>query len=399
MFVATKDLVLPTTVVGSYPRPHWYRESLRGRPFKLALADALFREQYLDAVACTTNDQARAGLDILTDGDARFDLDVGGRSWFFYPLERIGGIEGHTDGSPNWQRRLGVRPGHILWEVQEAYQPPRVTGQLTRGPLEYVAVWKVAQRMTDRPVKFGAICAQIISHMVQNKFYPSDRELIMDLSAVVNEEWKEVAAAGCPVIQVEEPAHHMRALNPETPPDFLEFLTHAFNREVAGVREQTEVWAHTCWGNPNQQAIYWERPTYARALPYLWRLNADVITFECASTDGRDLELLRDCPPDKKVAIGVVSHTNTTVEPPEVVAALIRKALRYIPAERLILTSDCGFGREGLSRRIAFYKCVALVQGANIVRRELGLPEAEIRAADPRLAFGEVASPKATMEG
>ena len=124
-----------------------------------------------------------------------------------------------------------------------------------------------------------------------------------------------------------------------------------------------------------------------------------MITFECASTDGRDLELLRDCPPDKKVAIGVVSHTNTTVEPPEVVAALIRKALRYIPAERLILTSDCGFGREGLSRRIAFYKCVALVQGANIVRRELGLPEAEIRAADPRLAFGEVASPKATMEG
>ena len=86
----------------------------------------------------------------------------------------------------------------------------------------------------------------------------------------------------------------------------------------------------------------------------------------------------------------MVSHTNTMVEPPELVADLIRKALEYIPPERLIISSDCGFGREGLSRRIAFYKCVAMVLGANIVRRELGLPEASIRAADPRFSFGEV---------
>ena len=71
-------------------------------------------------------------------------------------------------------------------------------------------------------------------------------------------------------------------------------------------------------------------------------------------------------------------------------AGLIRKALEHIPVERLIITTDCGFGREGLSRRIAYYKMVALVQGTNIVRRELGLPTAEVRAADPRLAFGRV---------
>jgi 5-methyltetrahydropteroyltriglutamate--homocysteine methyltransferase len=75
------------------------------------------------------------------------------------------------------------------------------------------------------------------------------------------------------------------------------------------------------------------------------------------------------------------------VEPPEYVAGLIRKALEYIPPERLVVTTDCGFGREGLSRRIAYYKCVALVEGTNIVRRELGLPEARVRAADPRLWF------------
>jgi 5-methyltetrahydropteroyltriglutamate--homocysteine methyltransferase len=136
--------------------------------------------------------------------------------------------------------------------------------------------------------------------------------------------------------------------------------------------------------------MYWERPSYARALPYFWQLKADVITFECASTDGVDLPLLAECPADKKVAIGVVSHTNTTVEPAELVARLIRKALEHIPPERLILTSDCGFGREGLSRRIAFYKCVSLVQGANIVRRELGLPEAPVPASDPRLSLGPV---------
>jgi 5-methyltetrahydropteroyltriglutamate--homocysteine methyltransferase len=85
--------------------------------------------------------------------------------------------------------------------------------------------------------------------------------------------------------------------------------------------------------------------------------------------------------------IGVVSHTVTAVEPPEVVAGLIRKALEYVPVERLILSTDCGFGREGLSRRIAFYKSVAINLGANIVRRELKLPEVPVPAADPRFTF------------
>jgi 5-methyltetrahydropteroyltriglutamate--homocysteine methyltransferase len=81
-----------------------------------------------------------------------------------------------------------------------------------------------------------------------------------------------------------------------------------------------------------------------------------------------------------------VSHTSTAVEPPEVVADLIRRALEYVPPERLILSTDCGFGREGLARRIAFYKCVAITLGANIVRRELGLPQTPVPAADSRFA-------------
>ena len=144
------------------------------------------------------------------------------------------------------------------------------------------------------------------------------------------------------------------------------------------------MWLHTCWGNPNQQPMYWERPSYARALPYLSATNADVLTLECASTNGRDLALLKNFPANKKVAIGVVNHSTAAVEPPEFVANLVRRALEYVPPERLILSSDCGFGREGLSRRIAFYKAVAINLGANIVRRELKLPAVEISAADPR---------------
>jgi 5-methyltetrahydropteroyltriglutamate--homocysteine methyltransferase len=162
-------------------------------------------------------------------------------------------------------------------------------------------------------------------------------------------------------------------------------MTEAFNRQLVGVN--AEIWVHTCWGNPNQQRTHWIVPSYERALPHLLELDADVITFECASSEGRDLPLFAQYKTDKKIGIGVVNHCITTVEPPEFVAMLIRKALEYIPPERLVITTDCGFGREGLSRRIAYYKCVSLVEGTNIVRRELGLPEARVRAADPALYF------------
>ncbi len=382
MLDATRDLVLPTAITGSYPRPSWFTESLRGRSFKDALGDSVFREQYLDAVSCLVADQERAGIDIVTDGDSRFDLTVGGKSWFFYPIERLRGIEGHRDTTPAWS---SMRPGHILYEVMEAYQPAVVSGRVAAGPLEFAALWKTAQRFTDRPVKFGTISAQTLVRMLVNRHYASDRELVLELSDVFNGELRALADAGCRVIQVEEPRHHMAAIDRNTTDAELQFFTEAINREIAGVR--SEVWLHTCWGNPNQQPLYWERPTYERSLPYLLETNADVITLECASTGGRDLPLLGKYRTDKKIAIGVVSHTSTAVEPPEVVARLIRQALQHIPPERLILSTDCGFGREGLSRRIAFYKCVAIALGANIVRRELGLPERAVPAADPRWTF------------
>jgi 5-methyltetrahydropteroyltriglutamate--homocysteine methyltransferase len=381
---ATRDRILPTTITGSYPRPQWFTEELRGRGFKDALGDARFREQYLDAVSCLVREQEMAGLDIVTDGDSRFDLTVGGKSWFYYVIERLRGITGHVDRSAagGWR---GLPPGHILREVMEAYQPAVVGGPVADHQLQYAALFKTAQRLTARPVKFGTISAQSLVKMLVNRHYASDRDLVLAVGDVLNAELKEVAAAGCRVIQLEEPQHHIASANGTATDRDLEFFTEAVNRELAGV--DTEVWLHTCWGNPNQQPLHWERPSYERALPYLLQTNADVLTLECASTNGRDLPLLAKFPTDKKIAIGVVNHSTAAVEPPEVVASLIRRALEYVPVERLVLASDCGFGREGLSRRIAFYKSVAINLGANIVRRELKLPEVEIAAADPRWTF------------
>ena len=95
-------------------------------------------------------------------------------------------------------------------------------------------------------------------------------------------------------------------------------MTEAFNRQLVGVN--AEIWVHTCWGNPNQQRTYWETPSYERAMPHLLQLNADVITFECASSNGQDLHLFGKYKTDKKIGIGVVNHCNTVVEPPEFVA-------------------------------------------------------------------------------
>lgn len=386
MLTATRDHPLATAVVGSYPRPRWFDRSLAGRDFRQALGDdELFREQYLDAVAVCIGDQERAGLDILTDGDARFDLSVGGKAWWDYVAERLDGIRGEGAGSGAFAR-FNPQPGQLLWEVRESMPAKVVADRLARGPLRYADLWRAAQRMSAKPVKFGTIAPQVLAGRLQNAHYATDRDLVLDLCDILNAELRELAAAGCPVIQVEEPPHHTLALNPATTAADLRLQTEAMNRLVRGV--EAEIWVHTCWGNPNQQRLFWEVPRYApAAVEALLAIDADVVTFECASSDGRDFACFGSVQTDKKIGVGVVSHTITTVEPPHVVAGLLRAALEHVPPERLVVTTDCGFGREGISRRIAYYKCVALVQGTNLVRRQLGLPEAPVRAADPRLAF------------
>src|SRR5262249_41866427 len=166
----------------------------------------------------------------------------------------------------------------------------------------------------------------------------------------------------------------------------LEFLIDVFNHELDGL-DEAEIWVHTCWGNPNMQRVL-EQTSYANALEiYLERLRCDVWTVEMKDRGFQDLELFAPYKDSmrKKIAIGVVSHRTLQVESPEEVADDVRRAMTYINPENLVLTSDCGFGRQGCNRMIAFYKATAIAQGANIVRRELGVPERPVPAADPHL--------------
>lgn len=389
MYAATAGVILPTTIIGSLPRPGWYTENLGRRDFREAMVDRTYREQYLDAVSSYMRDQEVAGLDVVTDGDCRFDADVAGHNWFSYaPLHMDGfsgmrpyRVTGGLAGIPH-------KSGHILHDVLETRLMPDLTGPVGRGSLHYTPIWKAAQRQTTRPVKFGTITAELIAMAVRDLHYKDLRKAILAIAEALNEELHELADAGCKVIQMEEPQIHLLAakglsdgvLNPD-------FMVDVFNTTVRGLRAKTEVWCHTCWGNPAAQRLFAKQPSYEPALAALDRVDADVITFETCSSGGMDLAAIGKGIRDKKVCIGVVDHHSLQVETPEQVAGLIRKALEHIPAERLVLGSDCGMGREGMSRRHAFYKMVSIVLGTNLVRRERGLPEAACLAADERFSM------------
>jgi 5-methyltetrahydropteroyltriglutamate--homocysteine methyltransferase len=391
MYTATAKIVLPTTITGSLPRPHWYTENLGTRPFRDAMVDARFREQYLDAVATYLKDQEIAGLDILTDGDARFDRDVGGHNWFSYAPQRMSGFSGSTAYKVQGGRAgMPAQRGQILHDVLEARIMPDLTGPVGRGTLQYTAVWKAAQRMTAKPVKFGTITAELMTLAVRDLHYKDVRKAILAVSDALNEELTDLVNGGCSVIQMEEPQIHMLAAKGIADKVLTtDFMVEVFNNTVRGLSGKAEIWCHTCWGNPAAQRIFKVMPSYAPALAPLSRLDADVITFECCSMGGSDLEAIGKGIKEKKVAIGVVDHHTLQVETPEQVAGLVRRALKHIPKERLVLSTDCGMGREGMSRRHAFYKMVSIVQGTNLVRRELGLPEAACLAADDRYSMVE----------
>ena len=388
MFRATKDFVLPTTITGSLPRPRWYKESLGSRGFLEAMASAEFREQYMDAVGTYLRDQEVAGLDICTDGDCRFDDDVGGQSWAGYVTHHLSGYD-LTNPHSSTRRGFAYPFGSILADNAQTRVQPRIVGPIGRGELQYANLWKAAQRQTTHPVKFGTASAEVVAAAAEDNHYTSMQDRMFAIGTALNTELTELAEAGCAAIQIEEPQIHMLAARPAKERPFtIEAGIELFNSTIKGLRNKTEIWAHTCWGNPSQQRMYASVQSYGPGLESLNHLDCDVLTFESCSSGGIDLDAIgKTIAGDKKIGIGVIDHHTLQVERPDEVAEQIRTALKYIPAERLVITTDCGMGREGMSRRHAFFKMVALVQGTNIVRRELGLPVAECRAADERFEF------------
>jgi len=388
MYKASAGVTLPTSIIGSLPRPSWYDAVLGSQSFLQAMLHSRYREQYEDAVSCFLRAQETAGLDICTDGDAHYDEQVAGMSWQSYALTHMDGFATTPQPTAYKIGAVAFPRGHILHDSLEARVFPKIVGPVRRGRLQYAAMWKVAQRMTKRPVKFGTILPELLAAAVEDEHYKDPVERTFAISAALNEELHDLADAGCPVIQMEEPQIHMvptrgKAFGKLDSDD----LVKVFNNTVKGLRAKTEVWCHTCWGNPSQQRMFRDVQSYQPTLEALNRVDADALTFETCSSGPGDLKAIGEVVKDKKIVIGVIDHHTLQVERPDQIAALIREALKYIPAERLIISSDCGMGREGMGRRHATYKMVAMVLGTNTVRKELGLPEAECLAADPRYSL------------
>lgn len=385
MFTATKDKVLPTTVTGSWPRPAWYDTNTSGERFAICMTDIDFRERFLDASAVVISDQERAGLDILTNGDYHLDPEFAGRSWLHYPLDRIGGLSADEFKPPSEELYTYPR-GTLLNEIMaQGWMWPRVTGKLTTAkPFDFDRIWEAAQARTHKPVKFGSVSAQTVADFVRvdSDAYKDQRSMLWDMAALLNRELRRLADAGCTVIQIEEPAIHALAAAQPDHPD-LEFYIEAFNYEVDGL-DDVEIWAHTCWGNPMMQRVYGARSYEPSVAIFMERLNIDVWTIE-AKDNGQEalphLAPYRDSS-KVKVALGVVSHRDLIADTADEVAGEIRRALEYVAPENLILTSDCGFGREGCKRPVALYKAAGIAQGTNIVRRELGVPESRVPIAE-----------------
>ncbi len=386
MLKATAGLVLPTTITGSLPRPSWYTENLGLKSFLDAMVISRFREQYVDALSVYLREQEVAGLDIVTDGDCRFDQDVGGQSWTSYPPHHMSGFDAtHPKLAKVGAGGIAFPRGHILHDYLEARVMPKIVGPLGPGEMQYAEIFKAAQRLTAKPVKFGTVTPELVAFAVQDGYYKSLPERIMAMSDAFNKELHDLADAGCQVIQMEEPQIHLLAARGFKDPVINpEFMLKVFNNTVKGLRDKTEVWCHTCWGNPSQQRMFGSIQSYKPALELLNQVDADVITFEMASSHCAEMEDVGKAITKMKVGIGVIDHHTLQVEAPTEVAEIVRRALKVIPAERLVLSSDCGMGREGMSRRHAFYKMVSLVQGVNIVKKEIGLPPAESVAADPK---------------
>src|SRR6476646_7458344 len=192
------------------------------------------------------------------------------------------------------------------------------------------------------------------------------------MAPVINAELRELVAAGCRVVQIEDPTLH--GLSYLGMDEEVDFLVDLFNHEVEGL-DEAEVWVHTCWGNPGAQGMEREARLYTEEIiERHFRLNVDVLNIESKSSGHAPLPLLKRWKGNLpvKIAPGFISHRVLQVEWVDEIADDIRHALEFIDAEDLVLTSDCGFGRQGASRPIAIYKAAALAQAANIVRQELG---------------------------
>jgi 5-methyltetrahydropteroyltriglutamate--homocysteine methyltransferase len=290
-----------------------------------------------DATLLAIRDQERAGLDIITDGEIRRES---------YSNRFATALEGVDIDNPGTALDRSGHPNPV----------PRVTGKIRRKHPVEVRDVKFLRAATDRMIKMTVPGPFTMSQQAQNDFYSDPAELAMDYAKAVNEEIRDLFAAGADIVQIDEPYMQAR------PDKARQFGLMALNRALEGVKGTTAV--HICFG---YAAIIHERPEGYSFLPEFHQCPVHQVSIETAQSN-LDTAVLKTLP-DKTIILGVIDLENKEVETPETVAERIRRALPHAPAERIIVAPDCGM--KYLPRDIAFAKMVAMVEGTAIVRDEL----------------------------
>jgi len=338
--------LLPTTLVGSLPQPEWLidREKLGSRlPPRVRLtelwrvAPELLELAQDDATILAIRAQERAGLDIVTDGEMRRES---------YSNRFATALEGVDIDNP----------GQTVSRSGKLDIVPRVSGKIRRKHPVEVRDVEFLRKNTDRAIKITVPGPFTMAEQAQNDYYKAQEEMLADYAAAVNEEIKDLFAAGADFVQIDEPYMQAR------PEKARQYAIAALNRALDGVTGTTIV--HLCFG---YAALVHERPSGYSFLPELAESRAQQISIETAQSS-LDCSILTKLP-GKTILLGSLDLSSNDVESPETVAARIRRALPFIDPARIIVAPDCGM--KYLTREAAFGKMKAMVEGARIVRSEL----------------------------
>ncbi len=338
-------MLLPTTLVGSYPQPEWLIDRVRlSKQVPRVRANDLWLvpPQYLesaqdDATLLAIRDQERAGLDIVTDGEQRRE------SYSNRFATALDGIDLDSPGrTPNRTGGFSV--------------VPRVVGPIRRrGP---VLVRDVAflRANTERTIKMTVPGPFTMSAQCQDDFYRDEERLALDYAAAVNAEVKDLFAAGADIVQIDEPWMQSR------PEPARRYGLKALDLALAGVSGTSAV--HICFG---YAAVVKDKPGSYAFLSELEQSAVSQVSIEAAQPR-LDLSILRQLP-SKTIILGVLDLSDPAIETPSTVAERIRAALAFVTPERIVVAPDCGL--KYLAREVACGKMRAMVEGAAIVREEI----------------------------
>jgi 5-methyltetrahydropteroyltriglutamate--homocysteine methyltransferase len=338
--------LLPTTLVGSWPQPDWLidRTRLAGRfpprvrARELWRVDPAFLDQAQDdATLLAIRAQEQAGLDIVTDGETRRES---------YSNRFATALDGVDIDNPGTALDRSGHPNPV----------PRVMGRIRRRhPVELRDV-QFLRANTDRMIKMTVPGPFTMSQQAQNDFYADPAEMAHDYAVAVNQEIRDLFAAGADVVQIDEPYMQAR------PEPARAYGLAALNRALDGIDGETAV--HICFG---YAAIIHERPSGYSFLTELTGSPVRQVSVETAQSN-LDCAVLAGLT-GKSIILGVLDLSDPLVETPQVVAGRIRRALPFVAAERVVIAPDCGM--KYLPRDVAEGKLAAMVAGAALVRAEL----------------------------